>query len=445
MNIFYTYLRKYWKLCIAVLVLALINQFFSLLEPYITQRLIDTYALRFETYTLHEFLKGVGLLVLAFVGTAFISRVAKNFQDYYLNTISKRSGADMYREGVKHSLALPYSVFEDERSGETLGKLQKARQDTENLMLQIVNTVFVSCIIFLFVAIYSATIYWLIPVVFFAMIFVVGAVSMVMSRRIKKIQSTIVAETTALAGSTTESLRNIELVKSLGLAGQEVDRLNAVTDKILKLELKKLRYLRSLDFVQGTITNGVRALLVLFLFYLIYTRTITLGQYFSLNIYSFFLFFPLQQIAPFIAAYREAEASLSNYEKLMNTDPEPNPRHAKETGDIASLEFQNVSFHYGTAVTQALSNISFNIKQGNTIAFVGPSGSGKTSLVKLLVGLYVPTEGVIKYNDINHDEINKEDLRKQIGFVTQDTQLFSGTIRENLLFVNPHASAIHVI
>ncbi len=440
MQTLYNYLKKYWKLCVAVLVLALINQFFSLLEPYITQQLIDRYASHYKDFTQHEFLLGIGLFVLAFIGTAFISRVAKNFQDYYLNTVSKRSGADMYREGVKHSLALPYSVFEDERSGETLGKLQKARQDTENLMLQIVNSIFVSVLIFIFIAVYSATIYWLIPIAFFSMVFLVGGISAFMSRRIKKIQTTIVAETTALAGSTTESLRNIELVKSLGLAGQEVDRLNMVTEKILKLELKKLRYLRSLDFVQGTIMNAVRAALLFFLFYLIYIETITLGQYFSLSIYTFFLFFPLQQIAPFIAAYRETEASLANYEKLMNTSPEPNPESAKAIGDVTKLEFNNVSFGYGTATTKALSDISYNVQQGKTIAFVGPSGSGKTSLVKLLVGLYIPTDGAILYNNIRHDEINKEELRKQIGFVTQDTQLFSGTIRENLLFVNPNAT-----
>lgn len=440
MTIFYTYLKKYWKLCAAVLALALVNQFFALLEPYITQRLIDTYATRFNDYPLHEFLQGVGLLILAFIGTALVSRIAKNFQDYYLNTVSKRSGADMYREGVQHSLSLPYSVFEDERSGETLGKLQKARTDTENLITQIVGTVFMSLIIFVFIAVYSATIYWLIPVVFFVMIFVIGGVSMAMSQKIKKIQTAIVAETTALAGSTTESLRNIELVKSLGLTGQEVGRLNTVTDKILKLELKKLRYVRSLDFVQGTITNAVRAGLIFFLFYLIYNGTITLGQYFSLNIYSFYLFFPLQQIAPFIAAYREAEASLANYEKLMNTPPEPNPASPTPIGMVTELSFDDVSFHYNLANTSALSGISYHVRQGQTIAFVGPSGSGKTSLVKLLVGLYTPTTGKIYYNSVAHDHIDKDELRGQIGFVTQDTQLFSGTIRENLLFVNPLAT-----
>lgn len=440
MKLFLFYIKKYWKLCVVVLILALVNQFFSLLEPYITQMLIDKYATNFANFTQSEFLRGVGLLVLAFVGTALVSRIAKNFQDYYLNTITKRSGADMYREGVKHSLALPYSIFEDERSGETLGKLQKARQDTENLMLQIVNTVFVSLIIFTFVAIYSATIYWLVPIVFLGMVFIIGAVSMLMSTRIKAIQKTIVAETTALAGSTTESLRNIELVKSLGLADQEVAHLNSTTDKILQLELKKLRYLRSLDFVQGTITNAVRAGLVFFLFYLIYNGTITLGQYFSLNIYSFWLFFPLQQVAPFIAAYRETEASLANYQKLMDTAPESTPANPKAVNTVTEVAFDSVSFGYQSTATQALFGISYTAKQGETVAFVGPSGSGKTSLVKLLVGLYAPTSGTIRYNNIAHEDIGKAEIRKQIGFVTQDTQLFSGTIRENLLFVNPNAT-----
>ena len=272
------------------------------------------------------------------------------------------------------------------------------------------------------------------------MIFIIGGITLHFSKKIKTIQTVIVAETTALAGATTESLRNIELVKSLGLAGQEVGRLNATTEKILKLELKKLKYLRTLDFIQGTVTNLVRAGLYFFLFYLIFTRAITLGQYISLNIYSFWLFFPLTQFVAYIATYRQAEASLANYEILMKTLPESRAEHPQKVGQVTNLMFDTVSFGYKSATTQALTDITYKVSQGETIAFVGPSGSGKTSLVKLLVGLYEPTAGTIKYNGIAYNDIDKEELRQQIGFVTQDTQLFSGTIRENLLFVNPSAS-----
>lgn len=440
MNIIYTYLKKYWKICVAVIVLAVINQVFSLFEPIIFQRIIDHYALRFHELTRAQFLKGTIFLLIVFIFNALVSRIAKNFQDFYLNTVSKRSGADMYREGVRHSLALPYAVFEDERSGETLGKLQKAREDTEKLMIDTVNTVFISVIILLFIMVYTITIFWLIPVIYAAMLLIVGTITVLFSKKIKEIQKTIVAETTALAGATTESLRNIELVKSLGLTGQEVERLNTVTEKILKLELKKLKYLRMLDFIQGTVTNMVRAGLYFFLFYLIFVQRITLGQYLSLNIYSFWLFFPLSQISTYIGTYRQAEASLANYKKLMDTHPEPKAATPKIIGDMTELRFDEVSFKYESATTPALSDISYSVSQGQTIAFVGPSGSGKTSLVKLLVGLYEPTKGTVLYNNVPYAEIDKEELRGQIGFVTQDTQLFSGTIRENLLFVNPTAS-----
>lgn len=440
MNILWQYLKKYWKLCVLVVFLAAINQVFSLFEPIIFQRIVDGYALRFHEISREVFFRGTILLLLVFVGNAFISRIAKNFQDYYLNTISQRSGADMYRAGVEHSLDLPYMVFEDERSGETLGKLQKARQDTEKLIIDTINVVFISIVILAFILVYASFIYWVIPIIFVSMIAIVSTITIVFSKKIKSVQQVIVAETTALAGATTESLRNIELVKALGLAGEEVRRLNGVTEKILALELKKLRYLRMLDFIQGTVTNFIRAGLYLFLFYLIFTEKITFGQYFSLNIYSFWLFFPMAQITAFISTYRQAEASLANYSKLMETKPEPRAENPEHLGKVKDLSFQNVSFGYKSGDIKALSGISFKVSTGETVAFVGPSGSGKTSLVKLLVGLYEPSEGNILYNNLPQTKINKEELRKQIGFVTQETQLFAGTIRENLLFVNSKAT-----
>ncbi|MFZ9695147.1 MAG: ABC transporter ATP-binding protein, partial [Chitinophagaceae bacterium] len=109
-------------------------------------------------------------------------------------------------------------------------------------------------------------------------------------------------------------------------------------------------------------------------------------------------------------------------------------------GSIETLEFEAVSFQHPTSLHKALNGISFQVRRGETIAFVGPSGSGKTTMMKLLVGLYRPESGRILYNEMDENSIDFEDLRNQIGFVTQDTQLFSGTIKENLFFVNPKAT-----
>jgi len=440
MTLLYRYLRNYRGLIALALTLAAINQVFSLLDPLIFRHVIDEYATRFSEYSTGEFFRGVSLLLAAAVGVAFVSRVAKNFQDYYINVITQRLGAQLYSDGIRHSLELPYSVFEDQRSGETLGRLQKVRTDVERLISTAINVLFTSLVGIIFVMTYAFSVHWLIAPVYFLTVPVLGLLSSVLSRRIKAIQKVIVAETTALAGSTTESLRNIELVKSLGLGQQEIDRLNGTTRKILKLELKKVRYLRSLSFIQGTSVNFLRTSIMFLMLYLIYTRAITVGQFFSLFIYSFFIFGPLQELGNIINIYRETEASLNVYEQILAIPKETKPENPTPMHDLRTLAFERVSFQHQSASSPAVSDISFRMERGETIAFVGPSGAGKTTLVKLLVGLYRPRSGGIYFDGIPGDQIDLDGLRARIGFVTQDTQLFSGTIRENLLFVRPSAS-----
>jgi ATP-binding cassette subfamily B protein len=440
MKLLYAYLRRYWTLVALALVLAAINQIFSLLDPLIFRHVIDSYATRYREYTTGQFFRGVSLLLAAAVGVAFVSRLAKNFQDYFVNVVTQRLGADLYSDGVRHSLELPYALFEDQRSGETLGKLQKVRSDVEKLIAVSVNTLFTTLVGIGFVMVYAVTVHWLIAPVFLLTVPLLAFLSSVLSKRIKKIQKVIVAETTALAGSTTESLRNIELVKSLGLARQEIERLNAITGKILRLELRKVRSLRLLSFIQGTAVNALRTSILFLMLYLIYTRQISIGQFFSLFIYSFFIFGPLQELGTVINTYRETEASLDVFQAILSTPVEARPASPLPLGELASLAFEDVSFTHQTAASPALTGVSFEAERGETLAFVGPSGSGKTTLVKLLVGLYGPQQGRILYNGKPGPAIDLDELRAQIGFVTQDTQLFSGSIRENLLFVNPTAT-----
>ena len=445
MDILKGYLQQYWRLILLALVLAATNQVFSLLDPLIFRHIIDEYATRFKEYTTGQFVRGVSFLLFLAVSVAFVSRVAKNFQDYFVNVIVQRLGAQMYSDGIRHSLELPYSVFEDQRSGETLGKLQKVRSDVEKFISLAINMLFTTLVGVVFVMIYALSVHWVIAPAFLLTVPLIGILSSVLSRRIKVIQKEIVAETTALAGSTTESLRNIELVKSLGLADQEVRRLNATTEKILKLELKKVRYLRSLSFIQGTFVNLLRTSILFLMLYLIFTQKITVGQFFSLLIYSFFIFGPLQELGNIINTYRETEVSLNNFRAIMNIPKDPKPDNPVPIDELNTLEFRDVGFTHQTASTPALSDISFKAERGDTIAFVGPSGAGKTTLVKLLVGLYPPKQGEILYNGYSSTVIDLDRLRERIGFVTQDTQLFSGTIRENLLFVRPNATDIECL
>lgn len=440
MKLLLTYLNRYRWLVGLALLLASINQVFSLMDPYIFGKILDRFASRPQDYSQDEYLKGVGLLVGAAVGVAMISRIAKAFQDYFVNLIIQKLGADLFTDGVAHTLQLPFQEFEDQRSGELLNILQKVRSDSERFIFNFINIFFVAIVGIVFVIIYAVQVeVWLI-VVYFVAAFVLGTVTNVLSKKIKKVQKTIVAETKVLAGTTTESIRNIELVKSMGLTEQEVNRLNQSTQKILGLELKKVRDIRSVVFVQGTMVNLLRQSILYILLFLIFKDSLTIGQLMTLQFYSFFIFNPLQEMGNVILSYREAEASLEQFQQITSKAIEKQPTNPEPLSSIDQLKFDKVSFQHKSANNKALNQVSFEVRKGETIAFVGPSGSGKTTLVKLLVGLYDAGEGEILLNKTNILKFDKQEFRKRLGFVSQDTQLFAGTIRENLLFVKPDAS-----
>lgn len=432
------YAKEYRGILALSLALAAINQIFSFLDPIIFQHLIDDYALRINEISREAFIAGVLLLLAGIIGVALVSRTAKTFQDYYVNVITQRVGTSLYARAVEHTLSLPFAIFEDRRSGEVLQKLQKARLDVQTVITSGINVVFLSLVGILFVVIYAFTIHWLIGLLYFLLIPLLGVLAYTISRKIKAAQSAIVRETSELAASTTETLRNIELVKSLGLEEQEITRLNRTNEEILDLELKKVRILRKLSFIQGTVVNAMRSLLLFIMLYLLFLSTITLGQLMSLFFYSFFIFNILGQLGQVAGDYQQARASMDVLSEIFSLKPRTQPRGAKRIATLHGIEAQRVGFSYQE--TSALHEVNFSLRSGETIAFAGSSGSGKSTIVKLLVGLYEPRKGKIVINGIPLSRVDRASLRQRIGLVAQETQLFAGTIRENLLFANPGAS-----
>ena len=452
MKLLLKYLAPYKGLIMLTMALAGVNIGFSLIDPILFGKLINLATRHLGQNNTPTLLKddfffsfnwdkpGVLYVLTASITVAMISRIAKAFQDYFQNLTTQKFGTKVFTDGLKHAMKLPYQDFEDQRSGETLSILTKVRTDTEKFVSAFINLLFPVIIGIIIVAIYASSIHWSLPFIYFGGIILLIIISNALSKKVKAVQKTIVAQTTQLAGATTESLRNIELVKSLGLTEQEVTRLNKNTFKILGLELTKVKRIRSISFVQGTFVNTLRQVILFMLMWVIYKGQMDAGQLVTMQSFSFFVFGPLQEIGNILLSYREAEASITNFHKLMEKQPEPTPLKPLHLGAIETLSFNNVSFKHQTASQNAITDINFRVQTGETVAFVGPSGSGKTTLMKLLVGLYRPQSGKILYNGMDENSINFEDLRNQIGFVTQDTQLFSGTIKENLMFVNPSAT-----
>lgn len=459
MKILYSYVKAYKSLLFLALALAAINQCFSLCDSIITGKLINKFSAAhteegggwLSGYYWHtgdsqsDFMRSLVVFIGLSIGAAMMSRIAKNFQDYFTSLIIQRTGAQMYTDGIKKALSLPYKDFEDQRSGETLGKLQKVKSDTEKFVNLFITLVFQSIIGIIFVFVYAINIHWLLGPLYLCTVPIIAGVSSFLGKKIKKISKEILGETTALAGATTESLRNIELVKSLGLIEQEEKRLNTTTLKILGLELKKVRFVRSLSFIQGTTVHLVRSALIFSLYCFVFGGIIKVGDLITLMFFSFFIFNPLQELGNMIAVYNETKVSMDNFAKLIHSSSEEVPVSPSALGDIKTVNYENVSFGHNEKNGYAVQNINIRISSGETVAFVGPSGSGKTTLVKLLLGLYKPNEGKVLYNNIESTDINLTELRRQLGLVSQDSQLFSGTIKDNLLFTKPNATDEEVI
>jgi len=440
MRVLWNYLKPYRNLVILSLLLAGASQVLALLDPIIFGQIIDKYATPPFTMSPDERVKGALWLMLLAVVLALLSRLAKAFQEYMTNMVVQKFGVQIFNDGLKQTLRLSYQEYADQNSGETLSILQRVRRDTERFITAFINILFSSVVGVGFLVWYAVTKHWALVPIFVIGIVVLGGLTSLLSAKIKTMQRSINRATNKMSGVITESLRNIELVKSLGLTFQEVRRLRNYTEQIFALEMDKVKRVRTLSFLQGTALNILKQSILFTLLWLIFRDILTTGELISMQFISVSIFGPLQDLGTIILAYREAEAALFNFDELMQKPIEKRPESAIDIGPLQQLRFEEVIFRHKGAPQNALDGISFEANTGDTIAFVGPSGSGKSTLVKLLVGLYVPVSGEVFYNNFSTSEIWLNEARRQLGFVTQETNLFSGTIKENLKFVKPDAT-----
>ncbi|MBP7557973.1 MAG: ABC transporter ATP-binding protein [Chitinophagaceae bacterium] len=445
MRILWTYLQPQRWWIVLSLSLAGVAQLLTLVDPLIFGKIIDDYAGNKKGLTEQERVEGAIFWLVAAVAIALLARLIKSFQEYVMRLAVQRFGMQIFNDGLKQTLRLSFPEFELQRSGETLSTLQKVRTDTERFINSFINVLFSSVIGIGFLIWYAVTTHWMLIPVFVIGVLLLGGLTGLLSKKIKTLQRSINRETNQMSGAITKSLRNIELVKSLGLTYPEIRRLRVQTQRIYDLEMMKVRKVRTLSFLQSSALTLLRQSILFILLWLIFRNVLSTGELISMQFISTTIFGPLQDLGSIILAYREAEASILSFDRLMKKPVETRPEEPVELGPVRSLRFDKVIFRHATANYNAIDDLSFEVAAGQTIAFVGPSGSGKSTLVKLLVGLYRPVQGDIYFNDISATQIRYNEMRRQIGFVTQETQLFFGTIRDNLLFVKPDATEAEML
>ena len=430
---------RHWRAFAGAFALGTVQQLLFLVDPHLLRLIVDRYVMRIDQLPRETFIRGVLWLVGASVAITLIARLARTLQEYRINLIARRVGAQLYASSVAHSLLLPFRIFEDRRSGELLHTMQRARLDAEQSITSAVR-LYLGGLAMTAIAAYAFYVHPLLGIVQIAVIAGLATFLLLVSRPIHRHQQRIAAQLVSEAGTTTETMRNVELVKSFGIEGQEIERLARLNDQILQLEEQKLRLVRIFTFIAGAALSAARAIVMLTMLWLIYQRAISVGEFLAMFLYLISnAFTPLTDLGILVVRYQEARATFGQLDEVMNIPTETTSASAVRLGTLENIRFERVSLTYPTGAS-ALRSVSFELNAGQTVAFVGPSGSGKSTIVKLLVGLYPPTGGTITFNGLDSALVDHDDLRRRIGLVTHDTHLFAGTIRENLHVGAPDAS-----
>jgi len=430
---------RHWRALAGAFALATVNQLLLFADPQILRMIVDRYVMRISQLPGDVFLRGVLRLVAASVAVLLLSRLARTFQDYRINVIARRVGAQLYAASVAHSLLLPFRIYEDRRSGELLHTMQRARIDAEQSITSAVR-LYLGTLGMVAVIGYAFYVHPLLGVLQIALIATLAAFVLLVSKPIHRHQQRIAAELVSEAGKTTETMRNVEMVKSLGIEEQEIGRLHRLNDQILQLEERKLRLVRIFTFMEGTAMSTARAVMMLTMLWLVYRHAISVGEFLTMFFYLLgTAFAPLTELGNAVVRYQQARATFGQLDEVMSIPTETTAATAVRLESLESIRFERVSLTYPNGAA-ALRDVSFDLHGGDTVAFVGPSGSGKSTIVKLLVGLYQPSEGRIAINGIDSALVDRDDIRRRTGLVTHDTHLFAGTVRANLHVGVPDAS-----
>jgi len=244
-----------------------------------------------------------------------------------------------------------------------------------------------------------------------------------------------------------EGLAGIKVVKAFGREKYEESRFNRSTDDLFTQNLKVSRTFALLFPLIFTLSQVGGAVILYFGGIQILNETLTIGQYQEFNLYLLYIFFPLGQLGLIISLMAQAAASADRIFEILDakSDVETAPDALELPPIQGHVEFKKVAFRYFESSDNVLSNVSFKAEPGQTIALLGATGSGKTTIINLIPRFYDVSEGAVLIDGHDVRDVTLDSLRSQIGIVLQETNLFSGSIRDNIAFGRPEAALEEVM
>lgn len=384
--------------------------------------------------------------ILLIIGTALIAGILTFLMRQTLIVMSRHVEFDLKNEVFKHYEVLDQNFYKKNRTGDLMNRISedvgRVRMYVGPAVMYTINTLirFTVVIIYMYNVSPILTLYTILPLPLLSIII------FKLSKEINK-RSTIFQQYLSKVSSFTQEIfSGIRVVKAYSLEKQYQENMVdlAVESKTKSMNLAKVQSLFGPLMIA---LIGISNLVVIYFGGMMYINgSITsIGTIAEFILYVNMLTWPVASIGWVSSLIQEAEASQKRINEFLKIEPEIKNRAKTNTLINGSIEFKNVSFTYDDTNIQALDNVSFTIKKGETLAILGKTGSGKSTILSLITRLYDIKKGTITIDGINIEDVNLFDLRNSIGIVPQDAFLFSDSIKNNIRFGKEDATDEEIV
>lgn len=437
---FISYYKPHKKLFFIDMFFAFLISIADLIFPIFTRKMVNEFI---PEGRMDLLLKWTVIMILLFI----LRYVSFYIVSYWGHLLGVRIERDMRRDVFTHLQTLPFSYYDNTKTGHIMSRIVNDLRDITELAHHGPEDLFISLVMLLGSFIVLLNIEWRLTLILFAfipiMLLFVMSKRKRMSNSFKKVREKIADVNSQLENS----ISGARVAKSFTNEDYEIEKFNRGNEYFS--DARREAYKVMAEFAAGiNIMSNVLNLVVISIGgYFVFKEIINVGDLLSFTLYVNFFMQPIRRLTQFAEQFQDGMTGFKRFTEIMDIKPDiVDKEDAIELKDVSGkIEFKNVSFSYNNGEDTVLRDLNMTIEPGKTVALVGPSGAGKTTLCHLIPRFYETKEGDILLDDINIKDIKLKSLRKKIGLVQQDVFLFTGTIRENILYGNPEADENHII
>lgn len=436
---FISYYKPHKTLFIADMTASLLISAIGMVYPIITNLMLNT-LIPEKKYNL-IIVSGLGVLTLY-----VLRMLLRYFVQYYGHLIGTRMQAQMRRDMFRHLQKLPYSYFDKNETGQILSRITSDLFDVAELAHHGPENLIVSSITVIGSFVYLCTLNIPLTLIIFICVPFLLIISSYFRKRMREAFKERRVTTAGINAVTESSITGIRVTKAFANNEKEFEKFEKNNKLFVDACHKSYKAMGQYHSASTFITDVFNVVIIIAGGLFLYADKISFGDY-STFIVSVNLFInPVTQLIGFMEQYQNGVSGFSRFIEIMEEEPEKENEGAVDIENVkGEISFKNVSFSYKTEDGEVLDDVSIDIKEGEKLALVGHSGGGKTTMCHLIPNFYKVDSGEITVDGININDITFMSLRKNIGIVQQDVFLFSGTIRDNIMYGRLDASEEEMI